>query len=101
MSDENKIEAQDVETMLRGASLSNPAYKEALRARLFGDMQTLEIDDLALVAGGLNESFVPPEDWLKEEKRPGGNAEPFARIGTLMQEADNKIMSEEIKKSGR
>ena len=54
---------RDVEALLRGAAFPNPAHKEALRGRLFGDMQTLELDDLALVAGGLTEPFVSPEAW--------------------------------------
>ena len=57
----NKTSDQDVEALLRGAAFPNPAHKEALRGRLFGDMQTLELDDLALAAGGLAEPFVPPE----------------------------------------
>ena len=54
---------QDVETLLRDANFANPAHKEALRQRLFGDGAELEPDDLALVAGGLTEPFVPPEAW--------------------------------------
>lgn len=59
----SKASDRDVETLLRGAAFLNPAHKEALRGRLFGDMQTLELDDLALVAGGLTEPFVSPEAW--------------------------------------
>ena len=54
---------RDVETLLRSAAFPNPAHKEALRGRLFGDMQTLELDDLALAAGGLTEPFVSQEAW--------------------------------------
>ena len=54
---------RDVETLLRSAAFPNPAHKEALRQRLFGDGAALELDDLALVAGGLAEPFVPPEAW--------------------------------------
>ena len=54
---------RDVEALLRGAAFPNPAHKEALRGRLFGDMQTLELDDLALAAGGLTEPFVSQEAW--------------------------------------
>ena len=67
----SKASDRDIEELLRGAAYSNPAHKEALRGRLFGDMQTLELDDLAMVAGGLSESFVLPEDWPNEQKRPG------------------------------
>ena len=56
----SKPPERDAETLLRGAAFPNPAHKEALRGRLFGDMQTLELDDLALAAGGLAEPFVPP-----------------------------------------
>ena len=59
----SKAPERDVETLLRGAAFSNRAHKQALRSRLFGDMQTLEPDDLALVAGGLAEPFALPEDW--------------------------------------
>ncbi|MEE3482622.1 MAG: hypothetical protein VZQ80_11730 [Lachnospiraceae bacterium] len=34
-----------------------------MRQRLFGDGAALELDDLALVAGGLTEPLVPPEAW--------------------------------------
>ena len=54
---------RDVEALLRSAAFPNPAHKEALRGRLFGDRQTLALDDLALAAGGLAEPFVPPEAW--------------------------------------
>ena len=54
---------RDVEALLRGAAFPNPAHKEALRGRLFKDMQALALDDLALAAGGLTEPFVPPEAW--------------------------------------
>ena len=54
---------RDVEALLRDANFANPAHKEALRARLFGDMQVLDPDDLSMVAGGLTEPFVPPADW--------------------------------------
>ena len=65
----SKVHDRDIEELLRGAAFPNPAHKEALRARLFGDMQTLELDDLALVAGGLNEPFVSPEDWPDTEQK--------------------------------
>ena len=54
---------RDVEALLRGAAFPNPAHKEALRGRLFKDMQALALDDLALAAGGLTEPLVPPEAW--------------------------------------
>ena len=54
---------RDVEALLRSAAFPNPAHKEALRQRLFGDGAALDLDDLALVAGGLTELFVPPEAW--------------------------------------
>jgi len=54
---------QDLEELLRSAAISNPAHKEALRKRLFGDDTELELDDLSMVAGGLAEPFVPPEAW--------------------------------------
>ncbi len=54
---------RDVETLLRDANFANPAHKEALRGRLFKDMQALALDDLALAAGGLTEPLVPPEAW--------------------------------------
>jgi len=65
----SKTSDRDMETLLRSAAFPNPAHKEALRQRLFGDGAELELDDLALVAGGLNESFVPPEAWPDKETR--------------------------------
>ena len=59
----SKASDQDVETLLRSAAFPNSAHKEALRGRLFHDMQALALDDLALVAGGLTEPYVPPEAW--------------------------------------
>lgn len=59
----NKTSDRDVEALLRGAEFSNQAHKEALRGRLFGDGAALDLDDLALAAGGLTEPFVPPEAW--------------------------------------
>ena len=59
----NKTSDRDVETLLHSAAFPNPAHKEALRGRLFGDGAALDLDDLALVAGGLAEPFVPPETW--------------------------------------
>ena len=58
---------RDAEALLRGAEFSNQAHKEALRQRLFGDGAELELDDLALAAGGLAEPFVPPEAWPDRE----------------------------------
>ena len=66
----NKTSDRDVETLLRSAAFPNPAHKETLRSRLFGDMQTLALDDLALVAGGLTEPFVLPEDRPDKERVP-------------------------------
>ena len=63
----NKTSDRDVETLLRSAAFPNPAHKEALRQRLFGDGAELNLDDLALVAGGLAEPFVPPEAWPDKE----------------------------------
>ncbi len=54
---------RDVEALLRSAAFSNPVHKDALWQRLFGDEAELELDDLALAAGGLAEPFVPPETW--------------------------------------
>lgn len=59
----NKTSERNVETLLRGAAFPNPAHKEALRTRLFGDMQTLELDDLALAAGGVTLDRFVSEDW--------------------------------------
>lgn len=67
MSEEIKKEAQDVEALLRGAAFPNPAHKEALRQRLFGDGAALDLDDLALVAGDLTEPLVPSEAWPDRE----------------------------------
>ena len=63
----SKAHDRDVETLLRGAAFPNPAHKEALRQRLFGDEAELELDDLALAAGGLTEPLVPPETWPEKE----------------------------------
>lgn len=38
--------------MLRGGVKSNPAHKEALRARLFHSPEQLSLDDLENVIGG-------------------------------------------------
>ena len=59
----SKAHDRDIEELLRSAAFPNPAHKEALRQRLFGDEAALDLDDLALVAGGLTEPFVPPEAW--------------------------------------
>ena len=66
----SKTSDRDVETLLHSAAFPNPAHKEALRGRLFGDMQTLELDDLALAAGGLTEPLVPPEAWTDTGLEP-------------------------------
>ena len=58
---------RDVEALLRDANFANPAHKEALRKRLFVDGTELELDDLAMVAGGLNEPFISPEDWSDKD----------------------------------
>ena len=63
----NKTSDRDAEELLRGAAFPNPAHKEALRQRLFGDGAALDLDDLALVAGGLTEPLVPPEAWPDRE----------------------------------
>jgi len=55
----SKASDQDVKALLRSAAFPHPAHKEALRGRLFHDMQALALDDLALAAGGLAEPFVP------------------------------------------
>ena len=65
----SKASDRDVETLLHSAAFPNPAHKEALRQRLFCDGAELELDDLALVAGGLTEPFVPPEAWPDKEMR--------------------------------
>ncbi len=67
----SKAPERDMETLLHSAAFPNPAHKEALRQRLFGDGAELEPDDLALVAGGLAEPFVPPEAWPDKEIRHG------------------------------
>jgi len=54
---------RDVEALLRSTAFSNPVHKDALRQRLFGDEAELDLDDLAMVAGGLTEPFVSPEAW--------------------------------------
>ena len=60
---------RDIEELLRSTAFSNPVHKDALRQRLFGDGAELELDDLALAAGGLAEPFVPPEDWPDTEQK--------------------------------
>ena len=64
-----KTSDRDVETLLRSAAFPNPAHKEALRGRLFGDGAALDLDDLALVAGGLTEPLFPPEAWPDTEQK--------------------------------
>ena len=66
----SKVSERDAEALLRGAAFPNPAHKEALRQRLFGDGAELELDDLALVAGGLTEPLVPPEAWTDTGLEP-------------------------------
>ena len=63
----SKAHDRDAEALLHSAAFSNPVHKDALRQRLFGDGAELEPDDLALVAGGLAEPFVPPEAWPDRE----------------------------------
>ena len=65
----SKAHDRDIEELLRSAAFPNPAHKEALWQRLFGDGAELELDDLALVAGGLTEPFVSPEAWPDKEMR--------------------------------
>lgn len=62
-----KVHNRDIEEMLRDADFSNSTHKEALRKRLFGDSTELELEDLAMVAGGLNEPFISPEDWSDKD----------------------------------
>jgi len=62
-----KVHNRDIEELLRDADFSNSTHKEALCKRLFGDGTELELDDLAMVAGGLNEPFISPEDWLDKD----------------------------------
>lgn len=63
----SKAHDRDIEELLRSAAFPNPAHKEALRQRLFGDGAALDLDDLALVAGGLTEPLVPSEAWPDRE----------------------------------
>ena len=55
----------NVEQLLHGAAFPNPAHREALRARLFEDARELDLDDLALVAGGAALPEAEPEDWAQ------------------------------------
>ena len=64
----SKEPERDIEALLRGGEFSNPAYKKALREKLFSDMHTLDLDDLALVAGGVSVDSFRKEDWPDEEK---------------------------------
>lgn len=64
----SKTSERDVEKLLRNTEFSNSAHKEALRACLFGDMQVLELDDLAMAAGGVTLDRFVSEDW--KEKQP-------------------------------
>ena len=50
-----------------GKELSNSTHKEALCKRLFGEGTELKLDDLAMVAGGLNEPFISTEDWSDKD----------------------------------
>ena len=63
----SKTPDRGVEKLLCGAACSNAAHKEALRKRLLSGMQALELADLALVAGGLSEAFILPDDWPDKE----------------------------------
>lgn len=65
----SKAPERDVERLLCGTALSSPTHKEALRERLFGDMQVLEPDDLALMAGGLTTDRFRSEDCSEELKK--------------------------------
>ena len=58
---------RDVEALLRDANFANPAHKEALHKCLFGEGTELKLDDLAMVAGGLNEPFISTEDWSDKD----------------------------------
>ncbi|SNU09242.1 hypothetical protein SAMN06297422_12422 [Lachnospiraceae bacterium] len=58
---------RDVEALLRDANFANSAHKEALHKCLFGEGTELKLDDLAMVAGGLNEPFISPEDWSDKD----------------------------------
>ena len=62
-----KVHNRDIEELLRDADFSNSTHKEALRKRLFGEGTELELDDLAMVAGGLNEPLISLEvGWDKD-----------------------------------
>ena len=54
---------RDVEALLRDANFANPAHKEALCKRLFADGTELELDDLAMVAGGWATIRTIPIRW--------------------------------------
>ena len=62
-----KVHNRDIEELLRDADFSNSTHKEALHKCLFGEGTELELDDLAMVAGGLNEPFISPEDWSDKD----------------------------------
>lgn len=62
-----KAHNRDIEELLRDADFSNSTHKEALHKRLFGEGTELKLDDLAMVAGGLNEPFISPEDWSDKD----------------------------------
>lgn len=60
---------KELEALLRGASFSNPAHKDALRSRLFSDTRQLALDELAMVAGGAAAESFQPEDWPELERK--------------------------------
>ena len=52
---------KDVENLIREGIVPDPAHKNRLRERLFGENRELDRDDLAEVAGGT--ALPAPEEW--------------------------------------
>ena len=79
----NKTSDRDMETLLRSAAFPNPAHKEALRQRLFGDRAELELDDLALTG-----AVCAALERIRAMMDKQAGTEPFRLIPALMQAAE-------------
>ena len=53
---------KDVENLIREGIVPDPAHKNRLRERLFGENRELELDELAEVAGGA--ALPASEEWM-------------------------------------
>ena len=71
----------EVERVLRDAAFPNPSHKAALRAKLFADREELALDDLAMVAGGVQMEEAPVDiDAMIAEIKAKGLSKEIAKL---------------------